>query len=34
MRGKKESGRKGTKEIYKIFLKQGSLKGEFRDPLL
>jgi hypothetical protein len=34
MKGKKENGRKGTREIYKIFLKQGSLKGEFRNPLL
>jgi hypothetical protein len=34
MRGKKESGRKGTREIYKLFLEQGSLKGEFRNPLL
>jgi len=34
MRGKKESGKKGTREIYKIFLEQGSLKGEFRNPLL
>ncbi len=34
IRGKEESGRKGIREIYKIFLEQGSLKGEFRNPLL
>jgi hypothetical protein len=34
MRRKEESGRKGTREIYKIFLEQGNLKGEFRNPLL
>jgi hypothetical protein len=30
----KESGRKGTRDRCKIFLEQGSLKGEFRNPLL